>query len=303
MNETARRIFRFGLINYIRNGWLSLATTVILVLTLFIAATSGLRAYDTHLTANSVKDKLDMSIYVKDDPKEEDVAGFVAKLKVFPEVREVVYLDKAKVLEEWNKFRVSPIIKGQVSDSNNPLPRTIKIKAHDPKDLETIFNRINEDTFAQHISRISYGDNRPIIQGLADQSKQNIRNGLIVTAIFVVIAILFVYNTIRLVIRFRQDEIAVMKLVGASDSFVRGPFIVEGALYGLIAGVITLPLVYYYLQKGLAQNNQLADVSTPTQLLDLFIAHLPLLSISVIGGAMVLTILCSWISVHQHLRR
>ncbi len=303
MNETYRRIFRFGFINYIRNGWLSLATTVILVLTFFIAATSGLRAYDTHLTANSVKDKLDMSIYVKDDPKEEDVVAFITKLKLYPEVREIVYLDKAKVREEWNKFRVSPIIKGQVSEDNNPLPRTIKIKAHDPKDLEAIFNRINEDSFAPQISRISYGDNRPIIQGLAEQAKQNIRNGLTVTAIFVVIAILFVYNTIRLVIRFRQDEISVMKLVGASDSFVRGPFIVEGALYGLIAGVITLPLIYYYLRKGLAQNNQLADVTSPSQLLDLFVAHLPLISLSVIGGAVVLAILCSWISVHQHLKR
>jgi cell division transport system permease protein len=306
MKETARRIIRFGVTNYIRNGWLSLAATFVVAMTLFTVSVFALQNYVIKSATKSIQDKLDMSVYITDTPSEEEVATFVTTIKMYPEVKEVIYLNKTQVIEEWNKFHVDQKIKNQINAENNPLPRTIKIKTFDPASLDTIATRINESTFAPNIRNVSYRNNRPVIQQLTAQSKKTIRNGLIISSIFMIIAVIFVYNTIRLIIRFRQDEISIMKLVGATDSFIQGPFLIEGALYGIVAGVVTLIALYFYLKNGLSESTTLIaspDALVAEQLLQFFTSHVFLIGAALIGAAVLLAIGCSWVSLYKHLKR
>ncbi len=304
--QSAQRVVRFGIQNYLRNGWLSLAATLILAMTLFIVSVFALQVYVIRATTQSIQDKLDMAVYISDSPSEDDVSHFISDIKAYPEVKEVIYLDKSQVINEWNKLHVDQKIKSQVNEANNPLPRTIKLKAHNPEDLDKVADRITQSPFNPNIRNMSYRNNRPVIQQLLAQSKRTTRNGIVVSTIFIILAIVFVYNTIRIIIRFRQDEISIMKLVGATDSFVRGPFIVEGALYGVVAGLMALVGLYFYIQNGLSESG--AGIATPDsvvadQLLSVFGHYLPVIAPTLIGFAVVLAIACSWISVHHHLKR
>jgi cell division transport system permease protein len=303
--ENFKRVLRFGLQNYLRNGWLSLATTFILAMTLFIVAVFSLQTYVIKTTTKSIEDKLDMSIYMNDAPSEESVLGLVAEVRAYPEVKHVEYLDKHRVIEEWKKLQVADSIKEHVNEQNNPLPRTIKVQATDPALLDSIADKINVSTLSGEL-RMSYRDNRPVIQHLIAQSKKTTKNGIIVSSIFIVIAIVFVYNTIRIIIRFRQDEIAIMKLVGATDSFVRGPFMVEGVLYGVFAGLITLVALFFYLQNGLSESTSVVtspDSLVAEGLFQFFSDNIVMLGGGLIGLAVILAVLCSSISVHYHLKR
>lgn len=306
MNDALKRIARYGFQNYFRNGWLSIATTFVVAMTLFIVSVFVLQTFDIRMATDAIRNKLDMAIYINDTPPEEEVAAFVSQIKQYPTVKEVEYLDKTKVIEEWNKLHVDQKIKSQVSTTNNPLPRTIKVKAHDPKDLDAIADTIAKAPFSANIRNMSYRNNRPVIQQLVTQSKKTVRNGIIVSSIFMLIAVVFVYNTIRIIIRFRQDEISVMKLVGATDSFVRGPFIIEGALYGAVAGIITLVALYFYLQNGLSESASLiatADSLAASSLFQFYNDHLAIIAAALIGTGIFIAVLCSWISVHFHLKR
>lgn len=305
MTRSLGRVFRFGMQNYLRNGWLSLAATLVVAMTLFIVSFFTLQAYVTKTTTEQIGEKLDMSIYINDGPSEEEVAAFVNEVKAYPEVRELTYLNKQQVIEEWNKLLVDQRIKEQVSSDNNPLPRTIKLKANDPELLDIVERRISESTFSSNIQDISFRNNRPVVEKFVTQSKKATKNGVIVSGIFIAIAILFVYNTIRIIIRFRDEEISIMKLVGATDSFVRGPFMVEGSLYGLIAGLIALVALYLYLQNGLTETAAVVnpDSYMAQQVFTFFQANLFPIGAALIGAAILLSIFCSWISVHHHLKR
>jgi cell division transport system permease protein len=305
--QTLRRILRFGVQHYLRNGWLSLAATLMVAMTLFVVSVFALQSYVIKSETQSIQDKLDMAIYISDAPSEEDVQTFVQQVKAIPDVRDVTYLNKDQVITEWNKLPVGNKIKSEVNAENNPLPRTVKLKAGNPESLDSIAAAINQTPLAQanNIRNMSYRNNRTVIQQLIAQSKKVKRNGLIVSGIFSVIAVLFIFNTIRIIIRFRQEEIAIMKLVGATDSFVRGPFIIEGSLYGLVAGLITLIALYFYLQNGLSEGASSLSNTSPVisqELFALFQAHIIIIAAVLIGSAMFVSALCSWASLQRHLK-
>lgn len=308
MKETAHRILRFGIQNFIRNGWLSLAATLMMTMTLFVVSVFLLQTYVIKTTTRSIQDKLDMAIYITDTPSEDEVAEFLNQIKKYPEVREVTYFNKEQVIAEWNKLHVDQKIKSQVSAENNPLPRTIKLKAHNPESLDAVADHINNSKFSndKYIRNVSYRNNRPIIQQLVEQSKKVKRNGAIVSIIFGIIAVVFIYNTIRIIIRFREDEISIMKLVGATDSFVRGPFMIEGMLYGVIAGILTIVALYFYLQNGLSES--LSSIANPDTLIaqevfETFKTNILPLTVSLVGSAVLLSLACSWLSLRHHLKR
>jgi cell division transport system permease protein len=308
MKDTAKRIVRFGIQNYLRNGWLSMASTLMMAMTLFIVSVFALQLYVIKTTTRSIQDKLDMAVYINDIPSEDQVSAFIEELKRYPEVKEVAYYNKEQVMQEWNNLHVDSKIKSQVNAENNPLPRTIKLKAHDPEALDAVANRITQSSFsdAKYIRNLSYSNNRPVIQKLIAQSKKITQNGIIIGAIFTFIALLFIYNTIRIVIHFRQEEIAIMKLVGATDSFVRGPFIIEGSLYGILAGVLTLIALYFFLQNGLSESVSTlgsSDTVIAQEVFQVFKSNFPMIALVMIGGAMGVSIICSYVSLHHHLKQ
>lgn len=303
MIESFRRIIRFGLQNYWRNNWLSLASTFVVGITLFIICVFALQVVVIRSTTESIENRLDVSVYLEDDLTEENTQAFILEIKKMSQVKEVVYLTKPDVLGEWQKLNLDPRIKDKVTAEDNPLPRTIKIKANDPTQLESLVEQINKSDYVASIHDISYRNNRPVIDQLISQSQKTMRNGVTLSVIFFIISIAFVYNTFRIVIKFRQDEIAVMRLVGATNSFILGPYLVEGALYGFFGGILACVGLYFFVQNGLTEG--ISALGTPsdvisTQLAELFTELRVWLFVAVISVAMIIALLCSWISVRHH---
>lgn len=305
MVKTLQRLIRFGFLDYWRNGTLSFSATLIVGVTLFIIAVFSLQSYVIKATTASIQDKLDMAVYLSDNPSEDDVAAFVLEVKSYTGVKEVVYLNKEQVLAEWRGLTIDDRIKNQVSPENNPLPRTIKIKTDDPAELETVAAKISASGFNANIRNLSYRNNRPVIQALNDRAKASVKNGIIVSTLFSVLSILFLFHTIRVIIKFRADEIGVMKLVGATNAFVLGPFLVEAVLHGLIGGILAYVGLWLYLTNGLSSG---AAISASTDSLvtqgiqTYFQTHSGILLAELIGTGIVVSLICVWLSLRKHLK-
>lgn len=302
---TLRRLMVFGWKDFWRNSWLSIATVLTLVVTLFTISVFGMQSYIISQEAANLRQKLDMSVYLTDAPSEDDITADLTQIKKLPDVATVQYLNKQQVLDEWNKLQANSKIKDLVSPENNPLPRTIKIKADDPAKLGNIADAIQKGSFGSTVLKISYQDTNSVITQLNDQAQKTSRNGIILGIIFLLVSMLVVLNTIRLVIHFRDEEIGIMKLVGASRAFVRGPFYVESLLYGLFSGLLTSPIIYFYLRNGLTETTSLVANTTDYVTSDLFNyyqAQWPLITLFLIVASSLIALLCTAISLRRYLR-
>lgn len=247
---TFKRIARTGFVNFWRNGFLSFASVV--VLTLSLTAFGGLvfaSAFGRSLIAD-VKDKVDINVYFSLTAQEPDILSFQKDIAALPEVSSVTYVTRDQALasfkDKWQNNAL--IIQGLDELGDNPFPASLNIKAKEPGQYGNIATFIQnknpvDSTGAPIVEKVNYQENKVIIDRLSAIVPTVEQAGSLIALILVLVAIIIVWNTIRLVIYAARDEIAVMKLVGASNTYVRGPFVVSGIMYGIVSGLITLVIM------------------------------------------------------------
>lgn len=245
----AKRIIKAGFINFWRNGWVSLATVLIMVVTLFtIGSLIFSRAILGSMVAQ-IQDKVDISVYFKTDSQEQDIIAFKDKISKLGEVKSVEYISAEQVLNNFKeRHKENAMITQSLEELGvNPLGATVNIKAKESSQYEAVAKFLDAESQAPTgsiIDKINYFQNKKIIDRLTKiiDSAKNL--GSILSIILVIISIIVTFNTIRLAIYISREEIGVMRLVGASGRFVSGPFIVEGIMYGVISSIITMVLFY-----------------------------------------------------------
>lgn len=297
------RACRFALQNFWRNIWLSVVTIVILVLTLFsITLSSGMNLV-ARQGVQLVKSKIDVSVYFKPSALEEDVKKLAATLSAMPQVQSVTYISREEALQQFKqKNAANPIIQETLNVlGGNPLGSSVILKAKDINDFPTIIDALDKPEYAAIIQDKDFAENERVITRLS-QLTDRIRDiGLLVSALFSIIAALVIFNTIRITIYTYREEIGIMKLVGATNAFIRAPFIIESVFYALIAGVITLLLIVPLV--GLSApfvNNFFAGYGF--DLLTYFGAHaLQLFGLQILIG-IVLSVISSMIAITRYLR-
>ncbi len=247
---TFKRITRTGFVNFWRNGFLSFAAIV--VITLSLSALGGLifaGAFGRSLIAD-VKDKVDINAYFVLEAPETDILSLKRDIEKLSEVSRVEYISRAQALtqfkEKWQGNAL--IMQGLEEIGSNPFPASLNIKAKDPGQYASIANFLENKSPATIdgtpiIEKVNYQQNKLVIDRLGRIIPAVEQTGLIVAIIFVVVSIIVVWNTIRLIVYTAKDEISVMKLVGASNIYVRGPLVVSGIMYGVFSGIITLILM------------------------------------------------------------
>jgi cell division transport system permease protein len=197
-----------------------------------------------------VQDKVDINVYFSLSTPESDILNLQKEVDSLSEVKETTYVSRDKALEAFKtKWADNTLImQGLEEIGDNPFPASLNIKAKDPGQYGSI------STFLQNknpldsskvpiISKINYQENKLIIDRLGRIIPAIEKSGSVVAIVLILIAIISVWNTIRLIIFTAKDEISVMKLVGASNIYVRGPLVVSGVMYGIIAAIITLVLM------------------------------------------------------------
>lgn len=246
---TFLRMCRYGINNFSRNAWLTIAATAIMTITLLVVFVT-LAARNVLLdTVTEIRDKVDMSIYVKTDTTDQDVAKIKqGLLDLKSSVRDVTYVSPEQARTDFAKSNAGDAgTLNALNEATNEFPGTFRIKPVDINKTDELKHFVDTDpTLKKNIdpnrAPSFAGDRRTAIQNIGRWVSFAEQAGLIASVIFIAISSLIVFNTIRMAIFNRRDEIQMMKLIGADRSFIRGPFIVEAVVYGFIAAVLATGL-------------------------------------------------------------
>lgn len=232
-----------------RNRWLSLAATLIMVLTLLTISIFVSLLFITNTTTEALREKVDMTVYFNDSTSKDQIFAIQNTLMTRSDIKNVKYISKEEALIVWqDRNSDDEKMRNIISADDNPLPRSLEVKTQNPEDLDNINTLLSANDYTPLIKNVSYRKNKDLIDRLVKITSFIKIAGWALSTIFVIIAILIIFNTIRLTIFARSEEIEIMKLVGASDWYVRGPFIVEGLAYGIL-GAILSSIVFYFAFK------------------------------------------------------
>ena len=238
-----------GARNFFRNGWLSVATISIIVLTLFIINTVFIITVVANKTLEDLQQKIDVSIYFKSDANESSARSLTDIVRKMPEVTDAQYISKDDALRIFKeKHSQDEIILQSLEELGNPLQASMSVKMRDPDAYKGILDKIHSSEYGSLVSDVDYySEKKPIIERLNNIIQTIRKVGIIVIGIFAVIAVLVTFNSIRLTMYNYRREVEIMKLVGANPWFIRLPFIVEGMMYGFFAAWASLLLFYPFI--------------------------------------------------------
>jgi cell division transport system permease protein len=244
-----KRILKSGWINFTRNTFVSLSAVLVMVVMLFII--SGVIITDRLLseTLSSIEEKVDVNVYFNPDIDESVALSLEEQLKTLPEVERVEYISKEEALERFKERHKENQSTLSALDElgENPLGATLTIKAKNTSQYDSIASFLKNyqsvNLSENHIDKINYFDNKQAIDTLNNVIDGSQKFGFIISVIFIIIAIVITLNTLRLAIYISKNEIHVMNLVGATEGYIRGPFIVTGAIYGIMATFIVMLLL------------------------------------------------------------
>lgn len=297
------RIIKFGILGFWRHGWLSLIASLILTITLLVISVSIIFNIVIESGSKTIQDKINISVYFSDETKDEEIASLAEILKKRIDVKEVEIISKDQALERWKNLQINKKIKEQITTSDNPLPRSLEIKAKDPQNLDSIVKYMEKSQYYPQISSISYqqSQNKDLIQRLINITSFSKKLGLGLSLGFIIVAILVILNTMQLAIYNRREEIEIMRFVGAGNNFIFLPFIVESILFAILATIFSMLMLWFglnYLTD--AVSHYLGDVNLNLGLF--FRSNLYYIILWEFLSGLIISIICTMIALRKHLR-
>lgn len=245
---TFLRAIKFAGQSFFRNIWLSIVTIVMIVLSLLSISSIYTLSLITENTLKAIEQSTVVYIDLTTQATDEQSATIVDSLKSLDMVKDAEIVSKDEALESFKKRHESDelIVKALESLGNNPFTGSIRLSVNNIDDFPVILKELSKPEYANvlAIDDQEFSDSKLLIDKLSGFSNKMQKGGLILSIIFMIIAILVVYNTIQVAIYTHREEIGIMKLVGASNMFIRSPFLIEAGIYCLISIVIQTVLLY-----------------------------------------------------------
>ena len=260
MNATNfKRTFRTGFLSFTRNGIISLSSVLVMVITLSVLSGVLLFAHVLQTTLTNIENKVDISVYFVPGTEESTILALKDKVSNLSEVASTTYISEKDALEDFRARHENDQTTLQALDEldRNPIGAMLNIQAKDISQYASISNFFDDSSTLGEgtqstIDHVDYNKNKDEIDAIQNILQQGRLLGFVVTLVLMLLTMIVTFNTVRLAIYFAREEIAVMRLVGASRWYVQGPFVVEGALYGLTATIITLllflPITWWFGQ-------------------------------------------------------
>ncbi|MFH1632175.1 MAG: permease-like cell division protein FtsX [bacterium] len=297
------RIIRFASQNFFRNFWLSLITMSIFVLTL--ATVNALIFINVlgNATVESVEEKVEVSVYFEPGTSEDIVKAAQGYLFGLSQVRNVVFVEDDEALEAFTERHADdPVILASLDEvDGNPFGHALVITAWSPDDFEFILEAIETPEFEDYIKEKDYTDYEAVIGKIRTLSNRIRLGGLILAGFFTLIAMLIIFNTIRVATYVHRDEIGIMKLVGANDWFVRGPFLLEALMYSFVATGVMAGLAFLsfrWLEPWINTYFGGIDVNIAS----FFIENAPIIFIGQFVALSILSLGTTWFAMRRYLR-
>lgn len=301
MSTTLARILKYGLQLFYRHGWLTIATITVMVIALIMYQALILFGVVTDTATASLRDKIDIAVYFKTSSVEDDILNIEKSLKGLPEVKSVEYVSRDKALELFKEtHKDDPNINQALAElDSNPLRASLNIKAKDTNDYPTIAAYLENEGFQTVVEKVTYTQNKVAIDRLNKLVDTMRKVGLSITIFLALAASLVAFNTIRLAIYSNREEIGIMRLVGAANSFIKGPYLFSGILYGAVGALVTtifmIPAVNFaspYFQAFIPEMN----------LANYFYSNIASLFLYLLMFGTGLGIVSSWIAIRRYLK-
>ena len=241
-----RRIVRTGVLNFARNAWLGIAAMAVMVITLTIILFSIIANATFSNTIQAITDKIDISVYLKDSVSAKQQNELVRQVEALENVKSVNVVSKEEALMKYREQnKDNPELLEAISQTDNPLSVSLQIKPKDPNKIEDIRAFLEKKEIKdQQSDETSYsGDRKEAIDKITGPTIFFRKAGVVGVVISAVFPMLIIFNTIQMAIFNRRDELTIMRLLGASTNYIRGPFIVESIMYGIVSGIISVAIV------------------------------------------------------------
>lgn len=303
--EIFLRIIKTAWDGFRRNGWLSFVATFTMMQALLLITLLFSLNVAVNRTIQAVNDRIDVAVFFKEFVPEADILVFKDKIDNVPGVKAINFVSQEQALKNYqSQNMMDQELQAIIGTDNNYLPASLEVKAINPDRIEEVVAQINVLDDNKIIAETTLKDNQNMINQLRKINRTVGVANVLLSFIFIIIALLIIFNTIRIAIFTRKEEIEIMKLVGATDWYIRWPFIIEGMVYGVVGAIwafaITL-LGYLVLVSGVLNKYLSLGVSdlpiTHSQILlfvELFVMQLVLGII--VGG------ISSLFSTKKHLR-
>jgi cell division transport system permease protein len=243
---TFSRIIRTGMVNFVRNMWLAIAAMAIMIITLTIILFSVIVNATFNNTVQQITSKIDVSVYLKDSVTPSQTQTLLGQIRALSGVQSVQYLSKEAALKQYETQNAgNQQLLQAISETDNPLPATIKIKPRDLNEIDQVRGFVDRADIKklQSDPASDSGDRREAINKITRATNILRRVGAGAVLVFAVISVLIIFNTIQMAIFNRRDELQIMRLLGASTSYIRGPFVVETIIYGVLSAVISVLII------------------------------------------------------------
>lgn len=245
MFVTILRTSHFAFQHFWRNLWISAITIFILTLTLFIVSLVGSLNLLAGQAIQAVEDKVDIDLYFKQGTDEADILKAKVYVESLPQVSSVRYISKDEALESFTATHTDdPDIQAALAElDSNPLPATLSVQANELNQYQAVITQFESSEYDTLVEDKNFSDHQAVIDRLSGLTKRIYQGGLLISFIFVFISVVMMYNTIRVAIYSHREELGIMKLVGATNWFIRAPFIIESVLYALLSSILAMSIL------------------------------------------------------------
>jgi cell division transport system permease protein len=296
------RVIKFSFQDIIRNIWLSLVTVIILILTLFSVNMLLVVKIVGDTAVNAIKEKIDINLFLKSTADEKDILALKAKISAMPEVRDIQYISRTEALDNFTKkHQENPEILDALRElGKNPLTPSLIIKPKNLNSFDNLINKLNaiDDKTIESRNFTNYKSMLEKINGI---TKKVSDAGLVLSAIFILITLLVIYNSVKVAIYTHRREIMIMRLVGASRWFIQMPYLLSSVIYTFI-GILIIMAIFYPFLSLLQPYLEAFFVGYDVNILNYFYNNM----IQIFGlqfiGAAIINVLASLLAVRKYSR-
>lgn len=296
------RIATNGTLNFFRNAWLSIASTAVMTVALAVMLISVILNYGLNDALADITRKIDIAIFFKDKVSADQVKALQSDLDQVKNVVGTTYVDKAEALRRYREqYKDNATLLNAINEKENPLPASLEITVKNLEEIDPILQVTQKDEYIPIIDpdRSFQEDRQKTIQRIGNIKKFILQGGAIASFSFALIAVLIIFNTIRMAIFSRKDEVSIMRLIGATNGYIRGPFIFEAMLDGIVVAVFALIIGYLVIFVGGPKIVSFIDL---TDTLSFFQSHWTLVGFATILSGIAIGVFSSMLAMMRYLK-
>lgn len=301
MITATKRIVRSGFVGFWRNAYVSIASIFVMMVALFVVGTALFVDQLLSASLQNIQSRVDINVYFTTTAPTEQILELQGQLETLPEVARVEYTSRDQALAQYRERNRNEAAAIQALEEldENPLGASLAVQARETAQYEGIALFLDQqEQYASIINAVNFADNREAIDRLTAIISAVENATFFVMLILVVASVLITFNTIRLAIYTTRDEIGVMRLVGASNTYIRGPFMLQGVMYGVVAGILAL-LILYPMALWLGPKT---EAFFEFNLYDYFMTDLLIIAAVIVGIGVTMGLVSSMLAVARYLR-